>query len=109
MTLVGVIYFATGSYVVTPSHDAEIARAVEIIQNADGGVIHVIGNADRQGGVDNLKLSQERANAVALILRKKYGLKVDSVTGVGTTDPAVPGNSALAYVRDRRVEIYLLK
>lgn len=86
------------------------AKVTELIRPIPNGVtVQVYGHTDGIGSdAANLKLSQDRANAVAGILRQgRPDLKLD-VQGFGKTKPLAPEggeNDAEARAQNRRVEV----
>ena len=74
-----------------------------------GGEILVVGHTDRVGSVEsNDKLSLQRANAIAALLRSA-GLPAELVTAVGRGErqPLVPTPDEVAEPRNRRAEIII--
>lgn len=69
------IYFDTGKSVIKPESDAALGEIAKLLK-ADAGLrVNVVGHTDGVGGIDsNMKLSQDRANAVVQALVAKYGI-----------------------------------
>ena len=103
------IGFAAGSSKLSAADRREIARVVAL---ASQGVsqVRVIGHTGREGegGADGLRLSLDRADAVAGELTRQ-GVLADHITasGVGASEPVVVAGSAAAEAPNRRVEIFL--
>ncbi len=79
----------------------------------DGGTINVIGHTDSTGSdAYNQKLSVERANNVARLLRE-YGLKntvkFGTITGKGESQPISDNNTEVGRYQNRRVELFFDK
>ncbi len=71
----------------------------------------IVGHSDKTGRVGpNLKLSKDRAEAVARLFRKT-GIKRKpiKVEGRGSKEPLKEGDSEEAYVWNRRVEVFAVK
>lgn len=75
--------------------------------NAFGYLIY--GHTDRRATDEyNMRLSQQRADAVADVARDA-GVRVVESRGLGERQPRAEGGSAAALQQNRRVEIYCLK
>ena len=91
-------------------------RTIANVLNAtvvDGGTINVIGHTDNTGSAAyNQKLSVERANNVARLLRE-YGLKnsvkFGTITGKGLTAPMSTNSTVEGRYQNRRVELFFDK
>lgn len=80
--------FPSGSAEIVPEHGAEFDRVASVMNSLPDVTVLVIGHADQLGPEDvNLKLSQERADAVVAHLAGQ-GVSADrlSAQGVGETD-----------------------
>ena len=105
------IYFDFGSHKVAPS-------SIELIDYLSGKLLNkrqyhleLIGHTSKEGSDEfNQKLSEDRANAVAVYF-KNYGidsLRI-STKGVGETNPIYIQGSEEELSKNRRVEIYFVK
>jgi outer membrane protein OmpA-like peptidoglycan-associated protein len=95
------VWFGTGNWWIGPHGRKTLLTALEQIQG-DQRMVQVIGHADAAGTPEtNLRISRERARAVALLLIES-GLPAERIEIVarGEEDPSPDGN-------DRRVEIQL--
>ena len=106
----GKVQFPTGSAQIDrrsrPLVD-QIASALK--NNPQVGNIRIEGHTDNIGGAEyNLKLSQERAEAVreALIRRGVDGNRL-STRGLGETHPIAPNRSPAGRAKNRRVEFII--
>lgn len=104
-----VLGFVTGKSQLTPESEAQLPKLVEQAKRRPGGEILVIGHTDRVGSVEaNDKLSQQRADAIAALLRAE-GLPAELVTAIGKGErqPLVPTEDEVAEPRNRRAEIII--
>jgi outer membrane protein OmpA-like peptidoglycan-associated protein len=88
---------------------AQLPKMVALVKARAGGEILVVGHTDRVGSVEaNDKLSQQRADAIAALLRSA-GLPAELVTAVGRGErqPLVPTPDEVAEPRNRRAEIII--
>jgi uncharacterized repeat protein (TIGR02543 family) len=107
MKLIGRIYFASGTYFLDDEAKKTVkALATAIFLKAPTTVLSY-GFTDSKGGTDNTLLSQNRAKAVAKLLRSLLpGQKI--VTGwYASSKPVSTGTSKAALAKNRRVEIYI--
>jgi outer membrane protein OmpA-like peptidoglycan-associated protein len=101
------VLFDTGQYTLKPGAREKLAKVSGIILAHPGLKITVEGHTDSVGGDEyNLKLSENRANAVRTYLVSQ-GLNSGSVTaqGFGKTRPVAENSSAVGRQRNRRVEL----
>lgn len=101
--------FLPGTSDLTPESMAQLPKLVARAKARAGGEILVFGHTDRVGSVEaNDKLSQQRADAIAALLRSE-GLPADLVTatGKGERQPLVPTEDEVAEPRNRRAEIII--
>lgn len=102
-----VLYFASGSTTVGKEGLATLDQASRLYRDGKPIVMVVSGSTDAVGSpAANLKLSQQRADAVlqGLIAR---GIPAErfQVLAKGETEPSVPTAKGVAEARNRRVEI----
>jgi outer membrane protein OmpA-like peptidoglycan-associated protein len=101
------VLFDTGRYTLKPGAREKLAKVSGIILGHPGLKIEVEGFTDSVGGDEyNMKLSQNRANAVRDFLVSQ-GISDDSVTakGFGKTDPVADNSTAAGRQMNRRVEL----
>jgi outer membrane protein OmpA-like peptidoglycan-associated protein len=70
-------------------------------------VVLAYGYTDNRGGVNNTRLSQQRAQAVAKFLRPLLKGKTIQIGWFGSRKPVATGNSASDLAMNRRVEIWV--
>ena len=102
-----VLYFDSGSSTVSKEGLATLDQASRLYRDGKPIVMVVSGSSDSVGSpAANLKLSQQRADAVlrGLIAR---GIPAErfQVLAKGETEPSVPAAKGTAEPRNRRVEI----
>lgn len=101
------VLFETGRYELKPGAREELAKVAGIILAHPGLKIEVEGHTDSVGGDEyNMKLSENRANAVRMYLLEQ-GLNNGSLTarGFGKTKPVADNATAAGRQRNRRVEL----
>ncbi|WP_085790758.1 OmpA family protein [Roseivivax jejudonensis] len=95
-------YFATDRYRVSK---AGRARLVEFFRASDATAFAIVGHTDSRASDEyNMRLSYNRANAVAAIGRE-VGARIVDVRGYGERLPVASNNSAAGMAKNRRVEI----
>jgi outer membrane protein OmpA-like peptidoglycan-associated protein len=107
MKKVGSIYFASGTYFLNDESKKTIKALATSIFLKSPEVVLSYGHTDVKGGTNNTLLSQNRAKAVAKLLRSLLpGQKI--VTGwYASSKPVATGTSKAALAKNRRVEIYI--
>ena len=99
-------YFATDSYRIS---SAGKARLREFFQKGTAFAYSVVGHTDsRASDQYNMRLSYNRANAVAKVARE-MGVRIVDVRGYGERMPVAPNNTAGGMAKNRRVEILCFK
>jgi len=101
------VLFDTGKYTLKPGAREKLAKISGIILAHSGLTITVEGHTDSVGGDDyNMKLSEDRANAVRTYLVSQ-GLNSGIVTshGFGKTRPVADNSTAAGRQQNRRVEM----
>lgn len=102
------IYFDTGRSEIKPESDAAISEIAKLL-NADGTLaIYVVGHTDNAGSFDsNMKLSRERADAVAKTLAGKYGIAATRLKshGAASLSPVTSNDTEDGRAKNRRVEL----
>ena len=108
ITLSGQVLFVTGKAELLPAAQDQLAQVAKALQDqGDIRPIVVEGYTDSVGSESaNMKLSQDRANAVRGYLVSK-GLPADKLTAVGKgkSNPVAPNDTADGRANNRRVEI----
>jgi outer membrane protein OmpA-like peptidoglycan-associated protein len=107
MKKIGTIYFASGTYFINDASKKAIKDLALAVTKSNPSTILTYGHTDKKGGTDNLLLSQNRAKAVARLIR---GLLPDQkiVTGwYASSKPVATGTSKAGLAKNRRVEIYI--
>lgn len=108
ITLSGQVLFVTGKAELLPAAQDQLTQVAAALQD-QGALKPVVveGYTDSVGSESaNMKLSQDRANAVRSYLVSK-GLSGDKVTAVGKgkSNPVAPNDTADGRANNRRVEI----
>jgi outer membrane protein OmpA-like peptidoglycan-associated protein len=110
------VLFTTGSGDLTPETEATVEAWIQSLALVDGGAdslrrasLSIVGHTDDTGDERfNRRLSQQRAREVD---RALSSLRISSrrtvAVGVGSTEPAVPGESENARSQNRRVNVVL--
>jgi outer membrane protein OmpA-like peptidoglycan-associated protein len=101
------VLFETGKYALSTDAQLKLAKLSGIIQAHPGLSLAIEGYTDTTGSPDfNLKLSQQRADAVRTFLISQ-GLSADSITskGLGPANPVADNSTAAGRKQNRRVEI----
>jgi outer membrane protein OmpA-like peptidoglycan-associated protein len=101
------VLFQTAKYDLSTDAQLKLAKLSGIIQAHPGLNLAIEGYTDNTGTADfNLKLSQQRADAVRQFLISQ-GLSPDSISskGLGEADPIADNSTAAGRKLNRRVEI----
>lgn len=99
-------YFASNSARI---HKAGRARLAQFFRETQAVSYIIIGHTDsRASDAYNMKLSYNRANAVAAIAAAN-GARISDVRGYGERMPAAANNSAAGMAQNRRVEIICIR
>jgi lipid-binding SYLF domain-containing protein len=104
------VHFATGKAEIKPDSDATLSAIAQTLKENPDWKVRVEGFTDSVGNADtNLKLSQERADAV---MNRLVGLGVDaarlSAKGFGADRPVANNSTSAGRQKNRRVEIVRL-
>jgi outer membrane protein OmpA-like peptidoglycan-associated protein len=102
------IYFDTGKAEIKPESDPALAEIVKLLKADPKLKLYVVGHTDNVGLFDsNIKLSQDRAAAVAKALVGKYGIASSRLTpfGDGPTAPVASNKNEEGRAKNRRVEL----
>jgi outer membrane protein OmpA-like peptidoglycan-associated protein len=107
MKKVGTIYFASGTYFLNDESKKTIKALASSIFMKSPATVLSYGFTDSKGGTDNTLLSQNRAKAVAKLLRSLLPGQKIATGWYASSKPAATGNSKAALAKNRRVEIYI--
>ena len=107
MKKVGTIYFASGTYFLNDESKKTIKALATSIFLKSPTVVLSYGHTDVKGGTNNTLLSQNRAKAVAKLLRSLLPGQKIATGWYASSKPAATGNSKAALAKNRRVEIYI--
>ncbi|RPH50581.1 MAG: OmpA family protein [Desulfobacteraceae bacterium] len=102
------IYFDTGKSEIKPESDAAISEIAKLIKNDGALKLYVVGHTDNAGSFDsNMKLSKDRAEAVAKVLSGKHGIDAARLKpyGVASLAPITSNATEDGKARNRRVEL----
>ena len=102
------IYFDTGKSEIKPESDAAILEITKLLKNNDALKLYVVGHTDNVGSFDNnMKLSKDRANAVAKALTGKHGIAAARLKphGVASLAPVTSNGTEDGKAKNRRVEL----
>lgn len=102
------IYFDTGSAILLPQSETEIAEIAALAVEHLDWRLSIEGHTDSQGSdADNLVLSRQRAEAVLHALVEEHGIAPDrlAATGLGETKPIESNDTVEGRARNRRVEL----
>jgi outer membrane protein OmpA-like peptidoglycan-associated protein len=102
------IYFDTGKSEIKPESDAAIAEIAKLLKNNNALMLHVVGHTDNTGSFDaNMKLSKDRATAVANSLGSKHGIASSRLKsyGVASLSPVASNKTEAGKAKNRRVEL----
>lgn len=105
------VYFETGKSFITSKSYKELDELVEYMKLKKTLVIEIAGHTDNVGVAEaNMKLSQDRANAVRDYLLRK-GIAPDRVIakGYGDTQPIASNETDIGKQKNRRTEVRVLR
>ena len=78
------VFFKIGSSVITADQMPNVEMIAAYLKNHKGSKVQIKGYASQDGPLDiNLRLAQNRAEAVKTALIKKYGISADRITAEG--------------------------
>lgn len=100
------VLFDTNKSVVKPEYNGDIEAVAKLLKDYPTAKVEIQGHTDSRGSADlNDKLSQERADAVAGVLVKSFGIAADRVTakGYGASQPVADNKTAEGQAKNRRV------
>jgi OmpA-OmpF porin, OOP family len=102
------IHFDTGKSEIKPESDAAISEIAKLLKNNGALKLYVVGHTDNVGSFDsNMKLSKDRADAVAKTLSDKHGIAAARLKpyGVASLSPVTSNDSEDGKAKNRRVEL----
>jgi outer membrane protein OmpA-like peptidoglycan-associated protein len=105
------VYFDTGKSTLRPESYKEIDELAEFLLLKKNMIVEIAGHTDNVGKPEaNLRLSQDRADAVRNYLLKK-GVKPDHVQarGYGQTQPISTNDTDAGRQKNRRTEVRIIK
>lgn len=108
----GPIKFKTGKAEVDPACDRTMTAIAAIMTDYPGFHVQVDGHTDNVGKPEaNMKLSQDRADAVVKYLAEKKGVDAKrlSAKGFGDTQPIASNKTKAGQAKNRRVDFTVTK
>jgi outer membrane protein OmpA-like peptidoglycan-associated protein len=102
------INFDTGKSTIKPESAQAIGEIANLLKADPGLNIHVVGHTDNVGGVDNnIKLSQDRAEAVLQALVRDHAIAPSRLRsyGCGQFAPVASNDTEEGRAKNRRVEL----
>jgi outer membrane protein OmpA-like peptidoglycan-associated protein len=102
------IYFDTGKSEVKPESDAALKEIAKLLKNDGALKLYVVGHTDNVGNFEsNMKLSIDRADAVAKALSAKYAIAAARLKpqGVASLSPVISNDTEEGKAKNRRVEL----
>lgn len=106
------VFFDTNRSEVKEQYYDEIEKVAKFMKQYPDIKIEIAGHTDSRGSREkNIKLSQERAAAVANVLVKKFGISKDRVSakGYGPDKPIYTNETEEGRQKNRRVEAVIIK
>jgi flagellar motor protein MotB len=103
------VNFESGEFVLTAAARAELIRFGRAIRPLGYTNLTVTGHTDTDQGVDNSKLSQDRAKAVLEVLQGLLPGDAISIKGRADSEPVASNNSEAGKAKNRRVEIRVVQ
>lgn len=104
------IYFDEGKSYILPESFQELNKVVKYLNQHPDWVVQINGHSDNTGSKrKNLKLSEDRAKSVFLYLIEKGVQNKMYFKGFGDTMPIGDNNTMEGRIKNRRVEIEILK
>lgn len=102
------IYFDTGRVDVKPESEPVLKEIAKLLEQNSELKLYIVGHTDNVGDLTyNMKLSQNRADAVVKVLVSKYGADVNRLKacGVGPLAPVTSNKAEEGRAKNRRVEL----
>lgn len=103
------VSFDFDSAAIRSNAQATYAKIADVLKDYDKTVIHVLGHTDSTGSdAYNMRLSEQRASAVAAVLRGNGVVPARILTeGRGESEPVADNSTAAGQARNRRVDIVI--
>ena len=99
-------FFATDKYWISPANQQRLAQ---FFKSANATSFIIVGHTDSRASDEyNMKLSYNRANAVAKVAAST-GAKIADVRGYGERMPRASNGTAAGMAQNRRVEIICIR
>ena len=102
------IYFDTGKAVLKPESARALGEVAKLLQGDPALKVYVVGHTDTVGALEaNMKLSQDRADAVVQELVKAHGIGAARLKpfGNGPYAPVASNDADAGRAKNRRVEL----
>ena len=102
------IYFDTGKSAIKPESGQAIGEVAKLLKSDTGLKVYVVGHTDNVGGLEgNMKLSQDRADAVVQALVRDHGIAASRLNafGAGPYSPVASNDTEDGRAKNRRVEL----
>lgn len=105
------IFFEFGKAALREDSFPELNRLIDVLNENQGLVIEIQGHTDNVGSDEsNLKLSQDRAEAVrTYLLSKKVAVNRVQSVGYGESRPIASNDSVEGQAKNRRVEFVIVR
>lgn len=104
------VFFDSGKATLRPESNKELNELAEYMNLQKTLIIEIAGHTDNVGSAEsNLKLSEDRANAVKQYLVKK-GIAAERVQakGYGDTQPVADNSTPAGKQKNRRTEVHIV-
>lgn len=102
------ISFDTAKWDIKPESEPALQEIAKMLQADAGLKLYVVGHTDNVGSFEgNVKLSNNRADAVVRLLTGKYSIAASRLQpfGAGPTAPVQPNGTEEGRAKNRRVEL----
>jgi OOP family OmpA-OmpF porin len=102
------VYFDTGKAEIKPESDAALSEIATLLKKDGALKLYVVGHTDNVGSFEsNMKLSNDRANAVVNVLSQKHGIAAERLKahGVASLSPVASNDAEDGKAKNRRVEL----
>jgi outer membrane protein OmpA-like peptidoglycan-associated protein len=103
------VNFDSGEFALTATAREELLRFARAIRPLGYTKLTVTGHTDADQGVDNSKLSQDRAKAVLEVLQGLLPGVSISIKGRADSEPVASNNNETGKAKNRRVEIRVIQ
>lgn len=103
------VNFDSGDFALSPAARAELIQFARLVRPLGYTKLTVIGHTDADQGVDNSKLSEDRALAVRDVLQRLLPGVSISIKGQADSVPLASNNTEAGKARNRRVEIRVVQ